>query len=76
MTSTKVTSAEASTDGTKSWTVTLDNGKKLAADVYIPTTGPIHPRTQIHTLIRIHTKFTTKIPPPQTRRWPHDHAPN
>jgi NADH dehydrogenase FAD-containing subunit len=41
ITSTKVTGAEASTDGTKSWTVTLDNGKKLSADVYIPTTGAI-----------------------------------
>ncbi|KAJ5883382.1 uncharacterized protein N7473_010268 [Penicillium subrubescens] len=41
ITSAKVTGAEASTDGTKSWTVTLDNGKKLSADVYIPTTGAI-----------------------------------
>lgn len=41
ITSTKVTGAEASADGTKSWTVTLDNGKKLVADVYIPTTGAI-----------------------------------
>jgi pyruvate/2-oxoglutarate dehydrogenase complex dihydrolipoamide dehydrogenase (E3) component len=41
ITSAKVTGAEASADGTKSWTVTLDNGKKLSADVYIPTTGAI-----------------------------------
>ncbi|KAF9882849.1 hypothetical protein FE257_004961 [Aspergillus nanangensis] len=41
ITSTKVTGAEASTDGTKSWTVSLDNGKKLPADLYIPTTGSI-----------------------------------
>lgn len=41
ITSAKVTGAEASTDGTKSWTVTLDNGKKLSADLYIPTTGAI-----------------------------------
>lgn len=41
ITSAKVTGAEASTDGTKSWTVTLDNGTKLSADVYIPTTGAI-----------------------------------
>ncbi|KAJ5359256.1 uncharacterized protein N7496_011669 [Penicillium cataractarum] len=41
ITSAKVTGADASTDGTKSWTVTLDNGKKLSADVYIPTTGAI-----------------------------------
>lgn len=41
ITSAKVTGAEASTDGTKSWIVTLDNGEKLSADVYIPTTGAI-----------------------------------
>jgi NADH dehydrogenase FAD-containing subunit len=41
ITSAKVTGAEASADETKSWTVTLDNGKKLSADVYIPTTGAI-----------------------------------
>lgn len=41
ITSAKVTSAEKSTDGTKTWTVSLDNGKKLSADLYIPTTGAI-----------------------------------
>ncbi|KAF3398346.1 Apoptosis-inducing factor [Penicillium rolfsii] len=39
--SAKVIGAEASTDGTTPWTVTLDNGKKLSADLYIPTTGAI-----------------------------------
>jgi len=41
ITSAKVTGAEKSTDGTKAWTVSLDNGKKLSADLYIPTTGAI-----------------------------------
>lgn len=41
ITSAKVTGAKKSTDGTKSWTVSLDNGKKLPADLYIPTTGAI-----------------------------------
>ncbi|KAJ5167349.1 Apoptosis-inducing factor [Penicillium canariense] len=41
ITSAKVTGAAASTDGTKSWTVSLDNGNKVLADLYIPTTGAI-----------------------------------
>jgi pyruvate/2-oxoglutarate dehydrogenase complex dihydrolipoamide dehydrogenase (E3) component len=41
VTSAKVTGAEKSTDGTKAWIVSLDNGKKLSADLYIPTTGAI-----------------------------------
>ncbi|KAJ5126692.1 Apoptosis-inducing factor [Penicillium atrosanguineum] len=38
VTSTRVTGAEASGDA---WTVSLDNGDKLSADLYIPTTGVI-----------------------------------
>lgn len=38
ITSTRVVSAEASGDA---WTVSLDNGDKLSADLYIPTTGVI-----------------------------------
>ncbi|KAJ6121014.1 Apoptosis-inducing factor [Penicillium sp. IBT 18751x] len=38
ITSTRVTGAEASGD---TWTVALDNGDKLSADLYIPTTGVI-----------------------------------
>jgi NADH dehydrogenase FAD-containing subunit len=41
ITSAKVTGAQKSTDRTKTWTVSLDNGKKLSADLYIPTTGAI-----------------------------------
>ncbi|KAJ5091250.1 Apoptosis-inducing factor [Penicillium alfredii] len=38
--STRVTGVEASTDkASKAWTVSLDNGDTLSADVYIPTTG-------------------------------------
>lgn len=38
LTSTRVSGVEASGDG---WTVSLDNGKTLSADLYIPTTGVI-----------------------------------
>lgn len=38
LTSTRVSGAEASGDA---WTVSLDNGEKLTADLYIPTTGVI-----------------------------------
>lgn len=40
--STRVTGAEASSEGdSKSWTVSLSNGDKLSADLYIPTTGSL-----------------------------------
>jgi pyruvate/2-oxoglutarate dehydrogenase complex dihydrolipoamide dehydrogenase (E3) component len=38
ITSTRVTGAEASGDA---WTVSLDNGEKISADLYIPTTGVV-----------------------------------
>lgn len=38
ITSTRVTGAEASGDA---WTVSLDNGETISADLYIPTTGVI-----------------------------------
>lgn len=38
LTSTRVTGAEASGD---KWAVSLDNGEKLTADLYIPTTGVV-----------------------------------
>jgi NADH dehydrogenase FAD-containing subunit len=38
ITSTRVTGAEASGDA---WTVSLDNGDRISADLYIPTTGVI-----------------------------------
>ena len=38
ITSTRVTGAEASGNA---WTVSLDNGEKISADLYIPTTGVI-----------------------------------
>lgn len=38
VTSTRVTGAEASGD---QWAVSLDNGEKLTADLYIPTTGVV-----------------------------------
>lgn len=41
ITSTRVLGAEASGDGAKSWTVSLDNGKTLSTDLYIPTTGSV-----------------------------------
>lgn len=38
--STRVSGVEASSEGaSKSWTVSLSNGEKLPADLYIPTTG-------------------------------------
>ncbi|KAJ5682772.1 FAD-dependent pyridine nucleotide-disulfide oxidoreductase [Penicillium macrosclerotiorum] len=37
--STKIIGAEA--DGANAWTVSLDNGTQLSADLYIPTTGAI-----------------------------------
>lgn len=41
ITSTQVLGAEASSDGSGSWTVSLDSGEKLSTDLYIPTTGSI-----------------------------------
>lgn len=41
ITGTRVLGAEASSDGSGSWTVSLDSGEKLSTDLYIPTTGSI-----------------------------------